>query len=188
MSLPRFFLLTVSALGVVGSSLDAQVPRSPFMRPTASSQAVEQAAPVENAEFQFCGTFGDGAEKRFLIYNKTMNRSTWLKIGEEGPDGLFVDNYSFDNASVVVRQGNQTLNLALQAATITPGAARSAAPVQLAGNSNDLVTTVRANPTPADERQRLEAVAAEVRRRRALRQNAASGQAVSPPTPGQATP
>jgi hypothetical protein len=115
-----------------------------------------------------------------LIYNKTLNSSTWLQIGEEGPDALFVDAYNANDAAVTVRQGGQTLNLALQAATITPGAARASAPVQLVGNSSDLVSTVRTNPTQADERARLEAVAAEVRRRRALRQNAASGQSVTP--------
>lgn len=50
------------------------------------------------------------------------------------------------------------------------------------GGNNPLVNTVVTNPTPADEARRLEAVAAEVRRRRALRQAAAQNQG-QPPTP-----
>jgi hypothetical protein len=179
MSSSRYLLSTSVALWVGSTTVAAQVARSPFMR-VAPDQVEASVAPLENAELQFCGTFGDGDAKRFLIYNKTLNSSTWLQIGEEGPDALFVDAYNANDAAVTVRQGGQTLNLALQAATITPGAARASAPVQLVGNSSDLVSTVRTNPTQADERARLEAVAAEVRRRRALRQNAASGQSVTP--------
>lgn len=175
--------LLLAGMGVQAqeeSSEEVKVPRSPFMR-RAPDQVVEQAeAPIEDAELQFCGTFGDADEKRFLIYNKTVNRSEWIKIGEEGPEGIFVDAYDPEEATVVVRQGSQTLNLALQAATISPASARPKAPVALAGNSSDLIKTVRVNPSPTDERRRLEAVAAEVRRRRALRQSAASGQAVAP--------
>ena len=180
MKLHSSLLPVLAGLVLAGMSVQGQVPRSPFMRKAPEQVDAAVEAPVENAEFQFCGTFGDGADKRFLIYNKTSNRSEWLKLGEESPDGVIVDDYNFEEETVRVRQGSQSLNLALQAATISPGAARSAAPVTLVGNSSDLVTTVRANPTPTDERRRLEAVAAEVRRRRALRQNAASGQEVAP--------
>ena len=181
MSLTRPLLSLFAGLLGAGVEVHAQVPRSPFLR-SAPEQVEQVDAPVENAEFQFCGTFGDGDAKRFLIYNKTLNRSTWLQVGEEGPDGLFIDDYDLAESTVVVRQGSQRLNLALQAATITPGAARAAAPVALTGTSSDLVKTVRVNPTPTDERRRLEAVAAEVRRRRELRQSASAGQTVAPPT------
>ena len=68
------------------------------------------------------------------------------------------------------------MTLALQAASITGGTAGVPAAVALTGNTQkDLVSTVRVNPTPTDERRRLEAVAAEVRRRRAVRAEAASG-------------
>jgi hypothetical protein len=47
-------------------------------------------------------------------------------------------------------------------------------PLPVAGNAGNAITaSVKVNPTPADEARRLEAVAAEVRRRRALRQAAA---------------
>ena len=181
MKLSPFPTSLVAGLLLAGVGVQAQVPRSPFMRKPSEQVQQEVETPVEDAELQFCGTFGDGDAKRFLIYNKTINRSEWLQIGEEGPEGVFVDEYNFDDQTVRVRQGSRNLNLALQAATISAASAQRKAPVTLAGNSSDITKTVRVNPTPADERRRLEAVAAEVRRRRALRQTASSG--APAPTP-----
>jgi hypothetical protein len=62
-------------------------------------------------------------------------------------------------------------------------------PLPVAGaqaGGNPLVNTVVTNPTPADEARRLEAVAAEVRRRRAMRQAAAQNQ--GQPTPVEVAP
>ncbi|GAB5562494.1 MAG: hypothetical protein SynsKO_41410 [Synoicihabitans sp.] len=173
-TLSRFSPLLLLSLGgaVV---LSAQTPRSPFMPKV---ETVQEAAPevVENAEYQFCGVFGDGEDKRFLIFNVSSNRSSWLRLSQEGPDELFVDAYDAEQGTVNIRQGGRALTLGLQAATINGSAPRTvvAAPVPLAGNTTDLETTVRVNPTPADERRRLEAVAAEVRRRRAARAAAAT--------------
>jgi hypothetical protein len=155
----------------------AQAARSPFLPPAVEAASEAQAEVVEDAELQFCGIFGDGDEKRFLIYNVTTRRSSWLKLDEEGPDELFVQHYDPDQSTVNVRQGGRALTLALQGARIAGGgSSAAAAPVALTGNAQqDLVNTVKVNPTPADERRRLEAVAAEVRRRRAARAAAAAG-------------
>lgn len=146
--------------------------RNPFNR--AAPPAAEAAAvPVENAEIQFCGTFGDGDAKRFNVYNVTKQRSVWLKLGEVGPDELVVESYDADEGLVQVRQGAQSLTLGLQAARVA-GGARPLATASGPATGNRIVDTVKVNPTPADERRRLEAVAAEVRRRREMRQAAAA--------------
>lgn len=158
-----------------GAATGTRTLRSPFMPPAAPAQA-EAAAPVEDATLQFCGLFGDGDQKRFCVYNVSKNRSHWLMLGEEGPDEIVVQSYDPDQNAVVVRQGSRTVNLALQSAKIAPGARTAVAstgPVS-ATPSQAIRDTVKVNPTPADERARLEAVAAEVRRRRALRQQAAN--------------
>ena len=153
----------------------AQSTRNPFNRPSTEAAAAPVAeAPVENAQLQFCGTFGDGANKRFLIFNVTKNRSTWLALNEEGPTGEVVQAYDPETSAVQVNVGGQALNLALQVATLAGGGARPSGPMPTAAQAtNALVNTVKVNPTPADERNRLEAVAAEVRRRRAMRQASA---------------
>ncbi len=162
----------------------AQNPRSPFLPPSVEDEVVTESNITEDAELQFCGVFGDGDAKQFLIYNASTRRSSWLRLDQEGPDELFVDAFDLEQSTVDVRQGGRALTLALQAASITGGGGSSGpAPVALTGNAQkDLVSTVRVNPTPSDERRRLEAVAAEVRRRRAARAAAASG-APAPTSP-----
>ncbi|MDB4473936.1 hypothetical protein N9023_02920 [Opitutaceae bacterium] len=164
-----FFALTFAVSG----ALSAQNSRSPFMpAPVEEAQAAVEV--VEDAELQFCGVFGDGDSKRFLIYNVTTNRSSWLRLNQAGPDDVFVEMFDGDEGTVNIRQGDRALTLGMQSATISGVRAGGAAPVRLQNNSKDLVSTVKVNPTPSDERRRLEAVAAEVRRRRAARQSAAA--------------
>lgn len=174
----RHLLLFALLPGLTGVMGWGQASRSPFLPP--SVEAVEEVAEVtEDAELQFCGVFGDGNNKRFLIYNATTRRSSWLRLNEEGPDELYVDAYDAEQGTVAIRQGGRSLNLGLQAARVTGGSGGGAAPVVLTGTTKDLTNTVKVNPSPADERRRLEAVAAEVRRRRAARAAAAAGNPAS---------
>lgn len=175
MSVRRFLpLLLAVALAWPAS---AQSVRNPFGRPTdAPAAAAAAEAPVENAQLQFCGTYGNEESRRFLIFNVTKNRSAWLSLAEEGPDGEVVEAYDAETGAVRLNFNGQPLNLALQSATIQ-GGGRPTGPLPSAAQSGSaLVNTVKVNPTPADERRRLEAVAAEVRRRRAMRQAAKENQ------------
>jgi hypothetical protein len=171
--------LFVFAVGTTAAAcpLVAETPRSPFMPPAVAVEAGPESTITEDAELQFCGIFGDGEAKRFLIFNVTTKRSSWLQLNQEGPDELFVEGFDDELSTVSVRQGGRSMTLALQAASFSGGGgSNSPPPVALTGNSQqDLVNTVRVNPTPSDERRRLEAVAAEVRRRRAARAAAAAG-------------
>lgn len=180
----RPILISLLLSAFAGGLAVAQTPRSPFLPPSVEVEAAAESNITADAELQFCGVFGDGTEKRFLIYNASTRRSSWLRLDQEGPDELFVEAFDPEQSTVNVRQGGRALTLALQAASITGGGGSGGpAPVALAGNAQkDLVSTVRVNPTPSDERRRLEAVAAEVRRRRAARAAAASG-APAPTTP-----
>ena len=173
--MPASFLKFVALSLTLAVPGIAQSTRNPFNRPAPEAAAAPvAAAPVENAQLQFCGTFGDGDKKRFLIFNVSKNRSSWLLLNEEGPAGEVVQAYDPDTSAVQVSVGGQSLNLALQVATLAGGGARPSGPIPTAAQAtNALVNTVKVNPTPADERNRLEAVAAEVRRRRAMRQASA---------------
>lgn len=172
----RILLLSAALLGPV--AVWAQTPRSPFMPPPPAAGAAPVVAATPS-ELQFCGVFGDGEDKRFCIYNQTARRTAWLRLGEEGPGEIVVETFDAENRTVQVAQGGRSLTLALQAAVGVPAAgspAMAGGPAG-AGSGSALVNTVKVNPTPADERRRLDAVAAEVRRRRAMRAAAANGQA-----------
>ena len=171
------FYLAVLLLAGWGSS-QAQDVRSPFM-PKTEKPAEVQA--VEDVQLQFVGVFGFGKLKRFCIFDVASGRSEWQTVGEVGDD-FTIQSYDAGNKSVTVDHGGRSLQLVLTAADVAKSAA--ARPAAVAGTpGTGLVETVRVNPTPADERRRLEAVAAEVRRRRALRQAAAKN-----PPPQQVQP
>ena len=160
-------------------------PRNPFAPPAAPTAPAE--APAQNAELQFCGFFGTGAGARFCIFNLSTGRSKWQALGQESDD-FTIEAFDAELKTVRVSQAGRVLNLKLQAASIAAAAPRTAptGPVPTAAASQQaLVESVRVNPTPADERRRLEAVAAEVRRRRALRQAAAANAASENSTAAQ---
>lgn len=168
-------LFAAVCLGASGGVAVAQTLRNPFSPPPAAA-APAAAAPVQNSELQFCGFFGTGVSARFCLFNLSTGRTRWLALGQAADD-FTIESFDRDNKVVRVVQGGRTLDLHLQAASIAATAPRTAptGPVPTAAaNSQELVNSVRVNPTPADERRRLEAVAAEVRRRRALRQAAAA--------------
>jgi hypothetical protein len=107
----------------------------------------------------------------------------WSKLNEKDHDFL-VKSYDATNEMVTVQHGGRTLNLAMRASKVASSGQATAPPPMSAptGMPTAVAQSVVLNPTPADEQRRLEAVAAEVRRRRALREQA-SIQAAQGQTP-----
>ena len=95
-----------------------------------------------------------------------------------------VKSFDATNETVTVQHGGRTLNLAMRASKVASSGQATAPPPMSAptGMPTAVTQSVVLNPTPADEQRRLEAVAAEVRRRRALREQA-SIQAAQGQTP-----
>ena len=151
----------------------AQTSRSPFLPPAGGDAPVA----TENAPLQFCGYMGSGANARYCLHDPASRRSVWLRVGDE-TNGMRVEEFDAEARTVRVLQGGRALTLKLQSpapAGSNGGGGAPSGPLPIAGQNQQnpsLVNTVVANPTPADEAKRLEAVAAEVRRRRALRQAA----------------
>lgn len=183
--LPLFGALVLLSAPLVG----AQSGRSPFLPPDA------QAAPVaaDDAPLQFIGFFGEGENMRYCVYDPARRRSVWLRAGDvDGP--IQLQSFDAENRTVNVVHQGQPLTLKLQTAKLAQGGSggggATVGPLPVAGaqagGGNPLVNTVVTNPTPADEARRLEAVAAEVRRRRAMRQAAAQNQ--GQPTPVEVAP
>lgn len=156
-------------------SLDGLVTNSPFL----PQQAVN-AAPVvtENAAVEFRGfiTTKDGV--LFGLYDRARNIGAWVR--ESDKNGEFtVNSYDAAGELVTVSYQGQSYTLPLSTARIA-AASPSVAPARPAGQPST-VQPVVAQPSDAT---RLEAVAAEVRRRRALRQAAGAGTAASPANEG----
>jgi hypothetical protein len=184
MSAPRttlFFLPLFAALllGTVTRSGAQLAQSSPFM----PAQAAATTAVTEGAPLELRGVMDTGSGLLFGIFDPVKKVSVWSKLNEKDHDFL-VKSYDATNEIVTVQHGGRTLNLAMRASKVASSGQATAPPPMSAptGMPTAVAQSVVLNPTPADEQRRLEAVAAEVRRRRALREQA-SIQAAQGQTP-----
>lgn len=188
-------LSSLSSLALAGLLL-ATVPlqaqlatKSPFLPAQGAAGSPTASAPLE-----FRGYMVTGGQMLFCIHNPARKASTWVKMNERNADfDVTVKGYDDEKLVLTVEHQGRSLHLAERVAkVVSSGAAAQAVPPPPSSppvNVAPAVTqSVVLNPTPADEQRRLDAVAAEVARRRALREQAA--QQVSPGqtqvAPGQA--
>lgn len=187
-------LLLGLALAPTGRAADALGAPSPFLPPAAATDA---AAPTQDAPLELRGIMSSGGTTMFSLYDPTHHSSAWVRQNDTGRE-FVVRNYDDARDVVTVEYQGRTLTLALKTAKVAsapvmpfpqpvmgPPAPAGVTPPQPIGGP------VVLNPTPADEQRRLEAIAAEVNRRRmirqqalqAQRQNAGQNQPGTPPPP-----
>jgi hypothetical protein len=189
------FLRVVSfrLLVLSGAMLAAAVPanaqlaaKSPFMPP----QTAANATPTAGAPLEFRGYMETGEGIQYRLYDPAKKIGTWVKLNEKNSDfDLVVKQHDNSQKTLTIEHQGKTLTLAeREAKVVSSGAAAQAIPPPIApvqSNVSPAVTqAVVLNPTPADEQRRLDAVAAEVARRRALREQATQqiNQGVAPQT------
>lgn len=162
--------------------------KTPFTPPQAMQQAAAPSAPTQ-LEFRAFMDAGDGPQ--FRIVEPAKKTGVWLKVGEKGAEmDVVVKKFDGDKKIDVEFQGRALTLTLREGKVISGGNAAQMMPAMPAPppptNVAPAVTqSVVVNPTPADEARRLEAVAAEVARRRALREQASNAvQNAAPPPPG----
>jgi hypothetical protein len=160
----------------------------------ASGPGAAQGTP--DAPLELRGIMVVGTETMFSIYDPSRHSATWTKLNEAGRDYI-VRNYDPGKDSVVLDYQGRTLNLVLHTAKVASAPVNMPQPVGVTPSMppQPVGGPVVLNPSPADEQRRLEAIAAEVNRRRMIRQQAlqASRDATQqqgqtpppPPPPGQ---
>jgi hypothetical protein len=175
-ALPLRSLFASSLLLAGGSQLLAQLAaKSPFMPPTSANSA----GPTSGAPLEYRGFIETAEGMQYRIYDPAKKVGAWVKLNEK--------NAEFDVLAKQHDEGQTTLTIEYQGKTLTleerkpkvvsSGSAAAATPppvaVPIQTNVPPAVTqAVVLNPTPADEQRRLDAVAAEVARRRAMREQA----------------
>ena len=115
---------------------------------------------------------GDGY--MFSIYDSTNKNSAWIRLNQTG-NPFVVRSHDETRDSVTVEHQGRTLTLALRTAKVASAPINQPQPVQPNGGPaapQPIGGPVVLNPSPADEQRRLEAIAAEVNRRRMIRQQA----------------
>jgi len=155
--------LAVFSAGAVRADL---APTSPFL-PAGTAALAGGSGPSGPIELRGLMSGPDGTA--FCIYDTAKKKDIWVGLNETGHDFVVKSADASRDTVTVAYQGRlmkldlHNSKVAAAAATAGPGA-----PPALA------------NPSPADEQRRLDAVAQEVRRRRAERERAAG----EPPGPG----
>lgn len=150
-------------------------PKSPFMPP----QTAATAGPTAGAPLEYRGYMETTEGKLFRIHDPVKKTGTWVKLSERNTDfDVVAKQHDEDQKTLTIEHQGKTLTLAVrESKVVSSGAAAAAMPPPMAmpvqTNVAPAVTqAVVLNPTPADEQRRLDAVAAEVARRRALREQA----------------
>ena len=180
MSYPSSFLSSVSLALLLLSPATKAIPHdgltsnSPFV--THSAVGVPTANP-ETASLEFRGVIASREGTVFGFYDRARNQGGWVRQNEAAAE-FNVLGYDHARTVVTVDYQGQKLSLALSSAKIE-SAAPSAIPLVTAAPLGAPAAPAVTGANPNDQRK-LESIAAEVRRRRALRQ---STPAVTPPRP-----
>ena len=165
----------VLAAGLCAGRVGAQLASvSPFL----PAQGAGAATPTAGAPLEFRGSMEDHDGIKLRIVDPARKTGWWVRVNERNPDADFtVKQYDPDHDTVVTEQQGRTFTLALrESKVVSSGAAGQGLAMPPPGMPQNMppaiINSVAVNPTPAQEQARLEAVAAEVARRRALREQA----------------
>lgn len=161
-------MLVTALLALTARSHGQLSANSPFMPAAASGSAVV----TEGAAIELRGVMETKEGVSFCIFDPAKKVSTWTRLNQKGLDFL-VKSYDPVHETVSVDYAGRTITLAMRAVkVVSSGQASAPMPLPAPGIPSAVTQNVVLNPTPADEQARLEAVATEVRRRRALREQA----------------
>jgi len=162
-----------AALAVARADSDL-VAKSPFM----TAATANTAAPTAGAPLEYRGMMETAAGLKVRIVDPSKKSGVWLLVNERYPGFDFVvKKIDADHDTVTIDYQGRPLTLAQHVAKVASAGVpqnfvnqppNGGAPMPAA-----ITNSVVVNPTPADEQRRLDAVAAEVARRRALREQAA---------------
>lgn len=149
------------------------VSKSPFL----SAAAGGAASPTAGAPLEYRGMMQTAQGIKARIVDPSRKAGVWLLANERDPGFDFVvKQIDTEHDTVTVDYQGRSLTLAQHVAKIASAGAPPNFPMAMANPAANMppaiTNSVVINPTPADEQRRLEAVAAEVARRRQLREQA----------------
>ena len=180
------------AAGVAASPVDGLLNNSPF----GAAPKGGQSADVGNQPLEFRAVLEENGQKLFSIYDTATKHSRWLTQNDASGD-VVIKSYDEDAHTISLERNGQSLSLTLKSG---PRIAQSVQPpmqpgmqpgaVGLPGQSAQQIMAAK-----GPEAQRMQQIAEEIRRRRALRQQgpqgpmpAANGPGNGGPTPMPALP
>jgi hypothetical protein len=166
----------IAAEPAANSSLDSLINSSPFGQ-VANAPAAVQANPLE-----LRGVFVDKGETYFSLYEVSSRISRWVTVNETG-NPFVVKGYDQTKGIARIEYQGREISLGLKQAKVVAMAAPTPAPNQ-PGPAPGQPVASPANPgAQPDEAARLAAIAEEIRRRRALRQQSVTSLPTATPPP-----
>jgi hypothetical protein len=174
-SLTKTLIGALAASAALAGALRADLAQaSPFLPPNSPLAAGGAGGPSGPVELRGMMPTDQGIE--CLIYDTAKKTSVWVAPNESGYDFVVKSVNAANDTATVFYQG-RSMQLELRAAKVaSAGTAQPGAP------GNPVVApNAPGIPTAADEQRRLDAVAAEVRRRRLEREKAFQTPGSTPP-------
>ncbi|HSY53408.1 MAG TPA: hypothetical protein VK785_03125 [Opitutaceae bacterium] len=168
--------LMVASVATPGARAVELTPGSPFMPPDAAGGA---NATTANAPLELRGILATPNGYKFNLCDAAGHVNVWLGLNAAGQPFVVRAQDIAHNSVTVEYQGRQ-LTLSLPQPKITASAAPMQQPPMM-GQPPILPQAVGGNTPVVNEQQRLERIAEEIRRRRALR----AGMQQPLPQPGQ---
>lgn len=173
--------ILIAAGHAVLSSAGAQTisTTSPFLPRNGSAGP---GAVTENSPLELRGILDASSNPLFGLYDPVKRQGGWVHLNETGKDfPATIRSYDAQNDAISVEYQGRVLNLALKTAKIETMqvAAQPPVPRPLNGQAGPVVTSAPAT----DNSRQMEAVAAEVQRRRLQRQAMQQRQNQPPPSP-----
>ena len=153
MRTPLFLIFTATILCV---HIEGAVAPSPFLPPGYNSRPTER--PIQSPrnpkpqtpnvqiskEIEFGGFFslgtGEGRKLYFSLFNKKVNHSQWITIGEKTDEDFLAESFDFDTETLTVRFGDSSHDLSLRMSKGTPGGKRGSS------NTRNIASTTASTP------------------------------------------
>jgi hypothetical protein len=180
-----FLVVSLAALAACGRAQAQDLAAtSPFLPGTGAAAGVV----TENAPLELRGIVGAGDSLLFAIYDPSSKQTRWVRLNEAG-HAFTVKTHDEASDTVSLDYAGRSLSLRLPESKITP-LALAPAPSALSTINNrsrrpdnaDNAAQAQPRELSPEEAKRLENVATEVARRRALRNATQNG--TPPPPPG----
>ncbi len=166
-------LVFASVLLAVASARAQLASSSPFLPPRGAAGA---AAPTADAPLEFRGLAELPDGPAFRVVDPTHKKGAWVHLNERDPDlGFIVKQHDAEHDTVTVEQAGRTFTLALHQSKVSSAGAAMMNPGMIPQQMQAPTVAAMAQQPPAAPLQQaqIDAVAAAVAQRRALRDQAA---------------
>jgi len=164
------FLALLLGLSGVSIAVASNASLNDLLRNSPFGRTAGQAGPNKSTSLEFRGVMVEGGVYYFSIFDPASALSSWVRINEESPHDYLAKSYDAANRQLTVQYQSAELVLAL-VANSNPQASSPPAATIPAANGPSLSNSDRP-PHTTPEAERLRKVADEIRRRRALCQQA----------------